>query len=164
MSIYRLIVFLHVISALVFMMAHGVSAMMMFKVSRERKYENLCNYLEISHAALMPAMRALDGVILTGIVLTVWVGWWRMGWIWASLLLLTGIAFVMGKYGAGYMGRVRKALGMVSQRDIKKGIRPMPAPPEVLAEIVAKGKPRLVATAGLSGMAALVLLMVTKPF
>ena len=164
MSVYGLIVFLHVVSALVFMMAHGVSAAMIFKVRYERKPENLCNYLEISSMALLPAMRALEGVLLTGIILTVWAGWWRMGWIWISLLLFIAIGVVMGKFGSGYMNSVRRAMGMVSPRDLKKGVRPMPAPPEVLAEVIEKGKPRLVAAAGLSTMAAVVLLMVMKPF
>lgn len=164
MSIYRVIVFLHVISALVFMMAHGVSAMMMFKISRERKYENLCNYLEISSAAMLPAMRALDGVILTGIVLTIWAKWWHMGWIWASLVLFVLIGVLMGKYASGYLRRIRRTMGMVSQKDLKKGIRPMPAPQEVLWEMLAQGSPRLVASAGLGGLAAITFLMVAKPF
>src|SRR5512142_617177 len=91
MSVYRVIVFLHVISALGFIMAHGVSAMMLFKVSRERAYENLCNYLDISSAALRPAMLALHGVEITGITLTLMAHWYLMGWIWASLGLFIAI-------------------------------------------------------------------------
>ncbi len=164
MSVYRVIVFLHVISALGFLMAHGVSAMMLFKVSRERKYENLCNYLDISSAALRPAMLALHGVELTGITLVLMGRWWIMGWVWASLVLFVAIGFVMGKYGAGYMNSVRRAMGMVSAKDLKKGIRPMPVPEEKLLEVVAAGRPRLVAAAGLSGMAMIVALMTLKPF
>lgn len=164
MSVYRVIVFLHVVSALGFFMAHGVSAMMLFKVSRERKYENLCNYLEISSAALRPAMLALHGVELTGIALTIMGKWYLMGWIWASLAMFIAVGFVMGKYAAGYMKSVRKAMGMVSQKDLKKGVRPMPAPYEKLMEVVASGRPRLVAAAGLSGMAMIVAMMTLKPF
>lgn len=164
MYLYRYLVALHVISALGFIMAHGVSAMMIFKVRQERKYENLCNYLDISKSALGIAMMALHGVELTGITLTVWAGWWRMGWIWASLALFVAIGVVMGKFGAGYMNRVRRAMGMVSAKDLKKGIRPEPAPYEKLMEVVATGQPKLVAAVGLSGMAAIVLLMVVKPF
>lgn len=164
MSVYRMIVFLHVISVMGFIMAHGVSAWMLFKVSRERKVENLCNYLDISSAALRPAMLAMHGVELTGIALTVMAGWWRMGWIWASLALFIAVGVVMAKYGAGYMGSVRRAIGMLSERDIKKGVRPNPAPYEKLMDIVAAGRPKMVAAAGLSGMAAIVALMVLKPF
>ena len=164
MSVYRLIVFLHVISALLFVMAHGISAMMMFMLSRERKYENICNFLDISKWAMMPAMRSLEGVLVTGIVLTIWAKWWMMGWIWASLALFVVIGVVMGKYASGYMNRVRKAMGMVSARDIKKGIRPEPAPQEVLMQILREGKPKLVASVGLGGLAMVTMLMVTKPF
>jgi hypothetical protein len=164
MSVYRVIVFLHVISAMGFIMAHGVSAMMLFKVSRERKYENLCNYLEISSAAMRPAMLALHGVEITGIILTIMGRWWMLGWIWAALALFIAVGFVMGKYAAGYMHSVRKAMGMVSPKELKKGIRPMPAPYEKLMEVVAAGRPRLVATAGLSGIAMIVALMTLKPF
>lgn len=153
MSVYRVIVFLHVLSALGFLMAHGVSAMMLFKVNRERSYDNLCNYLEISSLALKPAMLALHGVEITGITLTLMGHWWMMGWIWVSLALFIAVGFVMGKYAAGYMDSVRRAMGIVSQKDLKKGIRPMPAPYEKLMEVVASGKPRLVATTALSGLA-----------
>lgn len=164
LELYRVVVFLHVVSALGFVMAHGVSAMMLFKVSRERKYENLCNYLDISSAAMKPAMMALHGVELTGITLTLWAGWWHMAWIWVALALFVAVGFVMGKFAAGYMGRVRRAMGMVSPRDLKKGVRPMPVPYEKLMEVVATGRPKLVATAGLSGIAMIVALMVLKPF
>ncbi len=163
-SLYRLIVGFHVVSAMVFIMAHGVSAAMLFKVSRERKYENLCNYLDISSWALKPAMLALHGVEITGIALTLMAKWWMFGWIWASLALFIAIGFVMGKFAAGYMNRVRKAMGMVSAKDLKKGVRPMPLPYEKLMEVVESGRPKLVATLGLSGMATIVLLMVMKPF
>lgn len=164
MSVYRLLVLVHVVSALVFVMAHGVSMMMMFKVYRERKYENLCNYLDISSSALHPAMLALHGIELSGIILTIMAGWWRMGWIWASLALFVGIGVVMHKYAASYMGSVRKAMGMVSQKELKKGVRPEPAPYEVLLEVVAAGQPKLTATLAGSMMAMLVALMVLKPF
>ena len=164
MSVYRLIVLVHVLSALAFVMAHGISMMMMFKVQRERKYENLCNYLDISSAALRPAMLALHGIELSGIILTIMGGWWRMGWIWISLLLFLAVGVVMAKYAAGYMNSVRRAMGMVSEKDLKKGIRPAPAPQEVLLEVVAAGQPKKVASLALSGMAMIVALMVMKPF
>lgn len=164
MSVYRVIVLLHILSALGFIMAHGVSAMMIFKVSRERKYENLCNYLEISGMSMRPAMLALHGVEITGIVLTIMGKWWMMGWIWVSLALFALVGFVMGKYGAAYMGRVRRAMGMLSQKELRKGVRPNPAPYEKLLEIVESGRPRLVASAGLGGLAMIVALMTLKPF
>lgn len=164
MSIYRLLVFVHVISGLLFVMAHGVSAMMMFAVSRERRLEKLCDYLEISRMAFLPAMRALDGVLISGVILTVWARWWQFGWIWASLVTFVGIGYVMGKYGAGYMNRVRRAIGIVSPKDLKKGVRPEIVPEPVLEQILREGQPKLVASVGLGGMAMIVLLMVVKPF
>jgi hypothetical protein len=164
MTVYRVIVFLHVLSALGFLMAHGVSAMMLFKVSRERSYDALCNYLEISSLAMKPAMLALHGVEITGITLTLMGRWWMMGWIWVALALFIGVGFVMAKYAAGYMNNVRRAMGIPSHKDLKKGLRPVPAPYEKLMEVVATGRPRLVATAALSGLAMIVALMTLKPF
>lgn len=164
MSVYRFIVFLHVVSAVAFFAAHGVSMMMLYKVSRERSYENLCNYLDISSMALRPAMLALHGIELTGIVLTIWAGWWRMGWIWASLGLFIFIGFIMHKYASSYMHRVRSGMGMLTPQELKKGVRPMPMPYEKLMEVVATGRPKFVAATALSASAAIVALMVMKPF
>jgi hypothetical protein len=164
MTIYRFIVLLHVLSALAFVMAHGVSMMMFFKVRNERNYENLCNYLDISSAAMRPAMLALHGVEATGIVLTLMVGWWRMGWIWVSLVLFVAIGVLMGKFASGYMRRVRKAMGMVSAKELKKGVRPQPAPYPQLMQVIETGRPKMVLSVGLSLMSMMVALMVLKPF
>lgn len=164
MSAYRFIVFLHVVSAITFFAAHGVSMMMLFKVSRERSYDNLCHWIETSRMALKPAMLALHGIELTGIILTIWMGWWRMGWIWASLGLFIFIGFIMHKYAAGYMKAVRQGMGMVTQEELKKGMRPMPMPYEKLMEVVATGRPRFVMAAAGGAAALLTALMVMKPF
>lgn len=164
MSVYRLIVFVHIISSMGFLMAHGISAAMMFKVSRERSYNALCSDLELSGKVLNWAMRFLDGVLLSGITLTVWARWWRFGWVWASIGLFIAVAIFMAKYGSGYMNRVRRAIGVVKPKEFKKGVRPRFVPQEELEKILEQGKPRLVALGGLSGLAAIVLLMVTKPF
>lgn len=162
MSLYRLIVFLHVFSSLLFFAAHGISMLMIFKVRRERNLEKLCEWLEISAAALRPAGWALRGVELTGIILTIWAGWYRMGWIWLSLALFVAVGFVMVKYGAGYMNSVRRAMGMPVNGKLPE--KPMFAPPEQLAQIVAQGRPKMVLGAAMSLSAAIVALMVLKPF
>lgn len=164
MTAYRFIVFLHVVSAITFFAAHGVSMMMLFKVSRERNYENLCNYLDVSSMALRPAMMALHGIELTGIALTIWAGWWRMGWIWASLALFVFIGVIMHKYAGGYMNSVRRAMGMVSEKDLKKGVRPNPMPYEKLMEVVATGRPRFVLASAGGAAALITAMMVMKPF
>lgn len=120
--------------------------------------------MEISSAAIGPALLALHGVEITGVILTIMGRWWMMGWIWVSLALFAAAGFVMGKYAAAYMNGVRKAMGIASPRELKKGARHMPAPYEKLVEVVESGRPRLVATATLGRLAMIVALMMLKPF
>lgn len=162
MSLYRMIVFLHVFSSILFFAAHGISMLMIFKVHHERNLGKLCEWLEISSAALKPAMWALRGIELTGIILTLWAGWWRMGWIWLSLVLFVAVGFVMAKPAAGYMNSVRRAIGMPVNGKLPE--KPEFVPPEQLAQIIARGRPKMVLATAMSLSAAIVALMVLKPF
>ena len=166
MSIYKVILLLHVASAFIFIMAHGVSAMVMLLMPQQRDRNRICFLLEITGKAIGPAMRALDVAILTGLAMTFMAGWQRYAWPWIALTLIFVIGYFMGKFGSAYMGRVRRAMG-AERPGKKRNPRTEPLMPASFDEMVAvleSGRPRVIATIGLSGLATILVMMVMKPF
>lgn len=162
---YRWIVFLHVLSALGFLLAHGASAAVMFKVRGEQERARLHALLDLSNAVGLWMAYTLLAVLVTGIILGFMGGWWRSGWIWVSLVLLIVLSVVMSYLGRMYLERVRHAIGVPTRDDNKKQVAPPPpASPEVLSRVLAAGQARLLAAIGIGGLVLIVWLMMFKPF
>lgn len=167
MFLYKYIVLLHVASAFLFIMLHGISAMVMILLPSQRDRNRICFLLEITGKAIGPAMRALDVALLSGLVLTFMAGWNGYAWPWISLTLIFVIGYFMGKFGSSYMGRVRRVMG--AERPGKKRnprTEPMvvPASFDEMVTVLQSGRPRVIASIGLSGLATILAMMVLKPF
>lgn len=80
---YRWIVFNHVARVLVFLRAHGASAVVSFRLKNERDPERLRALLDLSSASIgsIATWIPLGVVILTGVVLGFMGGWWGQWWI-----------------------------------------------------------------------------------
>jgi MFS family permease len=162
---YDWLIFLHVLSALTFMLAHGASAAVMFRVRAEREPSRIHALLDLSQT--VGSLMGLTGLalFLTGLIGGFMGQWWNRGWIWASLALLIGLSIVMGSLGRTYFDRVRHALGLATVDDQKKKVAPPPALPAAeLSAVLNAGQPRLLAAVGVGGLALLTWLMMFKPF
>ncbi len=165
-SLYPWVILVHVVCAFGFMMAHGVSVFVMFKLQGEQDRERICALLELSRLSLNPMYFALIGLLVTGIAGGFMASWWRMGWIWLALVLFFALGFIMGRYGRPYFENLRSALGIsIPNRSRNSAVIPVTADsPEQLRALIASGHSRLLAWSGLGGLAAILLLMVLKPF
>jgi len=98
---YNWLVFLHILFAFLFMLAHGAHAAAMLKFRGEPDPEQSLTFLNIiPQTTLLRVLAVLMGV--TGLIAAFITPWWRQGWPWASLVIFVIIAYVMFKYGAGY--------------------------------------------------------------
>jgi hypothetical protein len=162
---YAWIVFLHVLSAFAFLLAHGASAAVMLKVRGEQERARLHALLDLSNAVGLWMAYTLLAVLVTGIILGFMGEWWRMGWIWVSLVLLVALSVVMSFLGRMYLERVRHAIGVPTYDVTKKKLAPPPpAGPEELGRVLGSGQGVLLAVIGLGGLALIVWLMMFKPF
>jgi hypothetical protein len=162
---YPWLIFLHVLSAFAFFLAHGATATVMFRLRSERDPARLMALLDLSPAVggLMSINLLL--ILVTGIVGGFWGGWWGRGWIWAALVLLIAISFVMSFGGRLYFDRVRRALGQATPDEKRKQTAPPAAiSPDELAAVLNAGQPMLLAVVGLAGLAVITWLMMFKPF
>ena len=161
---YSWLVFLHVLGAFGFLLAHGSSAGVSFRLRRERNLERIRAYLELSTTSYGMAYSSLGILLLSGI-LSGFVGhWWGKGWIWTALLLLVVIMTAMSFMGREYHNRLRKAVGLPYDEKRKPQPPQPPATAEEIAALLALGRPMMLTLIGYGGLALILWLMMFKPF
>ena len=150
---YSWVIFLHVLSVLGFLLAHGSSAAVMVRLRSECEPARIQALLDLSQAVsgLMNASALL--LLITGIAGGFMGAWWGRGWIWASLALLIAVGLVMSVMGRLYFERLRRAL-----------VQAPDARPAALTAARDSGQPVLLAAVGLGGLVIITWLMWFKPF
>lgn len=121
---YQWIVFIHILAALAFFMAHGASAAMALRLRHERERERIKTLLELSNAAIPFAYIMLLVLLLAGIIAGVMGNWFSQGWIWASLALMVVLWFGMAAYARRFYAPLRKFLGLPQHGKIEPLARP----------------------------------------
>jgi hypothetical protein len=149
--LYRIIVFLHVVSVFGFLLSHGASVSMAFVLKRERDPQKIRALLNLSGASYPVMLSTLLASILFGIIAGFQGHWWRFGWIWTSIALLVIIFALMYFLGSKVYGAAREAAEQ-------------PASDEVLISILVKSNPVLLTLIGYGGYAIIAWLMMLKPF
>ena len=163
-DLYPWIVVAHVLGALLFALAHGVSVLVAFSLRPERDPIRIRAFLDLSGSSLGLTYGGLLVLLLAGIVAGVAHGWFAYAWPWVAIVILVLIAILMSLRGSMYYAEVRHAVGLRSFLDKPDAPTPKPASPEALARLLATRRPEELAVEGGLGLAVLVWLMVAKPF
>ncbi|HSF82983.1 MAG TPA: DUF2269 family protein [Anaerolineales bacterium] len=161
---YRWIVFLHVLGAFAFVMAHGASANAAFKLRGERSRERIAAILDLSSAYLNVMYLTLLVMLLSGILVGFLGKWWGQGWIWLSLGLLVIEFIAMWIVATRPFVQLRKAAGLPYFEGTKSHPAVQPASEEEIAARASAINPMLITVVGFGGLALIVWLMMFKPF
>lgn len=161
---YQWLVFLHIFAALAFFMAHGASAVMAFRIRQERQIERIRAILDLSNAALPAAYLALMVLVLAGIGAGIMGGWFRMGWIWAALVLLIVMWFGMHYFAFRFYTPIRKAVGLPYRDGKAQHPEGTPASDSEIQNAVQAANPLPLAGFGFGLVAIILWLMMFKPF
>ena len=162
--LYKIIVFLHVVSTFAFLLSHGAAVSMSFALKRERDPQKIKTLLDLSNTSNPLMLWTLLSTIVFGVIAGFQLHWWKFGWIWASLVLLVIIVFLMARLGAEVYGEARKVAGLPYKI---KGKPFPPEPPksdEELFAVLEKSNPVLLTIIGYGGYAVIAWLMLVKPF
>ncbi len=154
---YPWVVFLHVAGVFGFLLAHGASVTVMFRLRTERERERIVTLLDLSSTSMLAFYASIVVLLAAGILAGFIGNWWRMLWIWVSLGLFLAIAVAMYPLASTYFRRVRRAVGS----------RPSGAPmasDEELDELLTSTRPLIIALVGFGGILAILWLMLFKPF
>jgi hypothetical protein len=161
------LILIHVLSVVAFVLVHGISAGVAFKLRTEREPARIRALLELSNAYLGTMYAALALILVSGILAGIVGGWWTSGrlWIWAALGVFVAVGVAMYPLGVQHFDRLRAAVGLPTYAQKRSGVPPAgPASPAELEILLQSSRPVVVAAIGIGGLAILVWLMVLKPF
>jgi len=161
---YRWLVFIHVLAALTFFLAHGASAAVAFRLKKERELARIQAVLDASATSLNVFFISLLVLLVAGIAAGFVGHWWKFAWIWVSLGLFVAIAIWMGVYSGRSYRPLRKAAGMPYMDDSKQMPAVAPASEAEIAAILDRTNPVLLAGVSYGLTAVIVWLMMFKPF
>lgn len=163
-AMYRFLVFIHVLAALLYMAAHGTSIAVSFRIKSVQTIDDARSLMAVSFASLKASYASLLAVVVSGIAVGIDGGWWRTGWFWTSIAVLVVITGLMVPLGAFAFHRIRWAAG-VSLAGRRQPAEAPPSPdPEAMKVAIASVRPGLLSVIGFGGVVILVWLMMYKPF
>ena len=159
------IVLIHIVAAFVFVLSHGVSAFVAFRIRSERDPARIAALLDLSGYTLGVMYTSLTLVFVAGILAAI-VGGYFNGrlWPWAAIVVLVVVAGAMYPLATEHYARVRRAVGLRAQGDKAGDPPPVPLDAAGLAALLDNRRPELIAAVGGVGLLVILWLMVLKPF
>lgn len=126
------ILFLHILSALTFFLAHGTSVAMAFKIRTETDFARIRAMLDLSGSTIMVMFISFLAMGLTGLVMPFILKLWGKGWIWTSIVLMVVVTVQMGLMNEKRYKTLRKLVGL----PYMQGNREFPAEEPVSLDVV----------------------------
>ena len=160
----RWLIFLHVLSAFTFYLAHGTAAAMTFKVRTETDFVRIRAMLDLSASTIKIYMFAFAIMSFTGLILPFLTNTWNRGYIWLSIVLILFVAAWMGQVNEKQTKQLRLLVGLPYMKGNKILPARPPASPEEVAALLKKIKPIQWAVIGYGIPAFVLWLMIFKPF
>lgn len=160
---YGWIVFLHVLGGFTFVLGHGASMLVAFRLRGQRDVGVIRELLALSQGGLIVMYVGLLVLLAAGITAGFMGGHWGRMWIWAALVILVGVMVLMYVLATPYYGRMRAAAGSPGYEKQAAKLEP-PASPDQLPGLADSNRPYLLAVIGGVGLVAILYLMLFKPF
>jgi small-conductance mechanosensitive channel len=108
----RWLVFIHILSALTFFLAHGTSAAMAFQIRKETDIERIRAMLDLSGTTIMLMFISFLVMGLSGLTLPFLLHFWNTGWVWLSIVLILVVFFWMVFMNERSYKKLRKLVGL----------------------------------------------------
>lgn len=162
---YPWVVFLHVLGAFGFLMAHGVSTAVVLQLRNEQEIERVKVLLDLSQRSLIGMYIFLLVLLASGILAGFMGNWWGQWWIWVAIGILIAVSALMYPLSSQGLGRVRKVAGLPYAEGRTYDNPPLPpGTPEELAAAVASVRPWEMLGIGVAAIVIITWLMMFKPF
>ena len=160
----RWLIFLHILSALTFYMAHGTSAAMAFKIRKETDFARIRAMLDLSFSTMVVMGISFLIMGLTGIILPFLIHIWNKVWIWASIVLMVFVFLYMAMFNESHYKKLRRLVGLPYMIKGDRFPAEPPANPEEVEVLLNKTSVIGLAVTGYLIPAIVLWLMVFKPF
>jgi hypothetical protein len=160
----RWLVFLHVLAALTFFLAHGTSAAMVFKVRKETDFSRIRAMLELSESTIELMFVSFLVMGLTGVILPFFIHIWNKGWVWVSIVLMVFVFIWMVGMNEKAYKTLRRLVGLPYRQGSKEYPAEAPSSVEEVAALLKKLDIRGMVIVGYVIPAIVLWLMIFKPF
>lgn len=158
------LIFIHILGAITFFLAHGTSIAMALQLRRETDFARIRALLDLSMSTIVVMFIAFMVMGISGLIMPFILKIWNKGWIWASIVLMIVVFLYMAFMNDKRYKHLRRMVGLPY---MIRGDRFPAEEPASQAEVEAhiqKLKVNELALIGL-GLPLIVLwLMVFKPF
>jgi len=160
----RWLVFVHILAAISFFLAHGTSAAMTFQIRKETDFTRIRAMLDLSWSTMILMGVSFLIMGLTGLILPFLVHIWNKGYIWLSIVLMLFVFIYMSVFNEKHYKQVRRLVGL----PYMKGSKELPAEPpsssEEVTRLLNKTSVASLVVIGYLIPAVVLWLMVFKPF
>jgi hypothetical protein len=160
----RWLIFIHVLAAITFFLAHGTSAAMAVQVRKETEFNRIRALLDLSLSTtiLMGVSFLIMG--LTGLIMPFLIHIWNRGYIWLSIVLMLFVFIYMGMFNETHYKELRRLVGLPYRKGNKELPAEPPSSPEEVAALIKKTSVTSLVLVGYVIPAFVLWLMVFKPF
>jgi hypothetical protein len=158
------LIFLHILSALTFFLAHGTSATMAFRVRQETDFTRIRAMLDLSDSTIEIMFVSFLAMGFTGVVLPFFLHIWNKGWVWVSMLLMVFVFLWMVWMNERAYKSLRKLVGLPYRRGSREYLAEPPASAEDVMTQIKKTKVTGLVVVGYVIPMFVLWLMVFKPF
>ena len=160
----RWLIFIHVLSAITFFLAHGTSAAMTFQLRKETNLDRIRAMLDLSATTIMVLFISFLIMGLTGLIMPFLLEIWNQGWVWLSIVLMVYVLLHMALRNDKTYSTLRKLVGLpYRQKNKDHPAEPRASEEEIFAHI-RKLSPYELTMVGYVIPAFVLWLMVFKPF
>lgn len=160
----RWLIFVHILAALTFFLAHGTSAAMAFKIRKETDFKRIGAMLDLSWSTMVLMGVSFLIMGLTGIILPFLIRIWNKGYIWASIVLMLFVFIYMAVFNETTYKQLRRLVGLPYMNGSKQLPAEPPSSPEEVAALLNKTRVTGLVVVGYIIPAIVLWLMVFKPF
>jgi hypothetical protein len=160
----RWLIFVHILAALTFFLAHGTSAAMAFKIRKETDFKRIGAMLDLSWSTMVLMGVSFLIMGLTGIILPFLIRIWNKGYIWASIVLMLFVFIYMAVFNETTYKQLRRLGGLPYMKGSKQLPAEPPSSPEEVAALLNKTRVTGLVVVGYLIPAFVLWLMVFKPF
>ena len=160
----RWLIFLHVLSALTFYMAHGTSVAMAFRIRKETDFTRIRAMLDLSWSTMILMGVSFLIMGLTGIIMPFMIHIWNQIWIWASIVLMLFVFIYMAVFNETSYKQLRRLVGLPYMKGGKELPAEPPSSPEEVAALLKKTSVTGLVVTGYVIPAIVLWLMIFKPF
>ncbi len=160
----RWLIFLHVLSAITFFLAHGASAAMMFKVRNETDLVRIRAMLDLSDSTTEIMFIAFLGMALTGLVMPFLIHIWNQVWVWLSIVLIIFVFIWMVRMNESSYKVLRKLIGAPYRQGAKEFPAEPPAEQNVIVSHLKSIRTTPIVLVGYGIPAFVLWLIIFKPF